>query len=103
MSMIQNTRKWHSIAAQYWAIVSRQKDAKLYIAKGRLNVDNTNGCSQDGIQQRVSKIWSAGRILACLAFLSSLSMSACSWAHRRAGMSAGVYASVQVVGVHAGG
>ena len=41
--MIQKARKWPLIAAQYRArITNRKKDAKLYIAKGSLNVDNTN-------------------------------------------------------------
>ena len=42
LAMIQNARKWPDIAAQYCACVaSRKKDAKLYIAKGSLNVDKT--------------------------------------------------------------
>ena len=36
--------------SQYYArVVSRKKDGKLYIAKGSLNVDNTNGSRQDGL------------------------------------------------------
>ena len=47
---IQKARKWPDIAAQYGAhIASRKKDAKFHIAKGSLNVDNTNGSSQDGL------------------------------------------------------
>ena len=50
--MIQNAREWLSIAAQYHAhIASRKKDTKLDIAKCSLNADNTNGNSQDGLQQ----------------------------------------------------
>ena len=51
VSTIQNTRNWPNIAAHYHACdASRKKDAKLYIAKGSLKVDNTNGSSQDGLQ-----------------------------------------------------
>ena len=51
---IKNDRKWTDIAAQYHShIASRKKDDKLYIAKGSLNVDDTNGSSQDGLQVTV--------------------------------------------------
>ena len=43
--------KWPSIAAQYYArVASRKKDTKLCIAKSSLNVDDTSGSSQDGLQ-----------------------------------------------------
>ena len=45
---IQNARKWLDIAAQYHAYIANRK--KLYIAKSNLNFDNTNGSTQDGLQ-----------------------------------------------------
>lgn len=46
LPIIQNCRKWPKIVAQYQAHVARcKKDAKLYSAKGSLNVDNINGSS----------------------------------------------------------
>ena len=51
VSLIQYARKCPSIAAQYHAcIASRKKDAKLCITKGSCNVDNTDGSSQNGLQ-----------------------------------------------------
>lgn len=49
---IQNARKCSNIVAQYHAeVASREKkDAKFYIAKSRLNADNTNGSRQDDLQ-----------------------------------------------------
>ena len=49
---IQKSWKWPNIATQYHAhIARRKKDAKLYIAKGNLNVDKANDSSQAGLQQ----------------------------------------------------
>ena len=50
-SVIQITRKWPNITALYHArIASRKHEAKFYIAKGSLNVNNTKGNSQDSLQ-----------------------------------------------------
>ena len=43
---IQKASKWPNIAAQYHAcIASRKKNTMLFIAKGSLNIDYTNGSS----------------------------------------------------------
>ena len=51
VSTIQNAMKWLDIPAQCCACVaSRKKDAKLYTARVNLNVDDTNGSNQNGLQ-----------------------------------------------------
>ena len=53
ISIIQKAQKWPDIATQYCArVTSRKEDAKFYIAKGSLNIDNTNGSTQDGLWQQ---------------------------------------------------
>ena len=51
--------------AQYCCKISRpgcqqKKDVKLYIAKGTLNVDNTNVSSQNGLQDTLFCYYSQG-------------------------------------------
>ena len=51
VSTIQNARNQLNIAAQYHSRMNREKNAKLDIAKGNLNVDNTYGRSHDGLHR----------------------------------------------------
>lgn len=51
VSMIQSAKKWSKTVAQYRACAAnRRKDAELCLRKGSLNIDDTNGSSQDDLQ-----------------------------------------------------